>query len=65
MLLRFLSVLAVSKWLFLPFFPAYGTGIDKKGNQKIKHGMIPPGIRACQRLHIALGASLLLSGWLG
>jgi hypothetical protein len=27
--------------------------LDKKGNQKIKHGMIPPGIRACQRLPIA------------
>ena len=27
--------------------------IDKKGNQKIKHGMIAPRIRAGQRLHSA------------
>jgi hypothetical protein len=27
--------------------------LDQKGNQKIKHGMIAPRIRACQRLHIA------------
>jgi len=33
--------------------------LDKKGNQKIKHGMIAPRIRAGQRLHIALGASLM------
>jgi hypothetical protein len=27
--------------------------LDKKGNQKIKHGMIAPRIRAGQRLPIA------------
>ena len=27
--------------------------LDKKGTQKIKHGMIAPRIRAGQRLHIA------------
>jgi hypothetical protein len=46
------NVLADSKFLFLPFF------LIKKGNQKIKHGIIAPRIRAGHRLPNAEGAAL-------
>ncbi len=39
--------------------------LDKKGNQKIKHGIIAPRIRAGQRRPIAQGAALLLCGTVG
>ena len=43
----------VFKCAYLQIVVVFTFFLDKKGNQKIKHGMIAPRIRACHRLHTA------------
>jgi len=53
MLFLVLYASKISKCACLQIVVVFTFFLDKKGNQKIKHGMIAPRIRASQRLHIA------------